>query len=46
LRFFAGLTIHQAAKMLGISTSTADADWAYAKAWLRVEMADDTAANQ
>lgn len=38
LRFFAGLTLPEAASALGISTSTADNDWAYAKAWLRVEM--------
>lgn len=38
LRFFAGLTNQQAAEVLGISTSTADNDWAYAKTWLRVEM--------
>jgi RNA polymerase sigma factor (TIGR02999 family) len=39
LRFFAGMTIQQAAATLGIADSTADADWAYAKAWLRVELA-------
>lgn len=39
LRFFAGLTKHQAADALGIHASTADLDWAYAKAWLRAEMA-------
>jgi RNA polymerase sigma factor (TIGR02999 family) len=38
LRFFAGLTNQQAADVLGVSTSTADNDWAYAKTWLRVEM--------
>jgi RNA polymerase sigma factor (TIGR02999 family) len=38
LRFFAGLTNEQAASALGIATSTADADWDYAKCWLRVEM--------
>jgi RNA polymerase sigma factor (TIGR02999 family) len=38
LRFFAGLTNVQAAEVLGISTSTADNDWAFAKTWLRVEM--------
>jgi len=43
LRFFAGLTIEQAAAALGIATSTADEDWAYAKCWLRVEMSGDTA---
>jgi RNA polymerase sigma factor (TIGR02999 family) len=36
LRFFAGLTIEQAAQALGISTSTADNDWAYARCWLRL----------
>lgn len=40
LRFFAGLSICQAAESLGISESTADADWAYAKSWLRLRMAD------
>jgi RNA polymerase sigma factor (TIGR02999 family) len=38
LRFFAGMTIRQAAAALGIAESTADADWAYAKAWLRLEL--------
>ena len=38
LRFFAGLTTEQAARVLGISTSTADNDWAYARCWLRLEI--------
>jgi RNA polymerase sigma factor (TIGR02999 family) len=38
LRFFAGLTIAEAAEALGISESTADNDWAYARSWLRLEM--------
>ena len=38
LRFFAGLSNDQAAAALGISPSTADNDWAYARAWLRLEM--------
>jgi DNA-directed RNA polymerase specialized sigma24 family protein len=38
LRYFAGLTTEQAAQALGISTSTADNDWAYAKSWLRLAM--------
>jgi RNA polymerase sigma factor (TIGR02999 family) len=38
LRFFAGLTIDEAAKLLGISASTANNDWAYARCWLRVEI--------
>ncbi len=39
LRFFAGLTNQQAAESLGVATSTVDADWAYVKCWLRVEIA-------
>ncbi|WP_171476163.1 sigma-70 family RNA polymerase sigma factor [Frigoriglobus tundricola] len=42
LRFFAGLTNEEAARVLGISPSTADNDWAYARAWLRLEMGADT----
>jgi RNA polymerase sigma factor (TIGR02999 family) len=38
LRFFAGLTISEAAQALGISESTADNDWAYARCWLRLEI--------
>jgi RNA polymerase sigma factor (TIGR02999 family) len=38
LRFFAGLTTEQAAGVLGISPSTADNDWAYARCWLRLEI--------
>jgi RNA polymerase sigma factor (TIGR02999 family) len=34
LRAFAGLTLPQAAEVLGISRRTADRDWAYARAWL------------
>lgn len=41
LRFFAGLTGEQAAEILGVSASTADRDWVFARAWLRREMAAD-----
>src|SRR5262249_32077696 len=34
LRFFAGLTLAEAAAALNISTATADRRWAYARAWL------------
>ena len=40
LRFFGGLSGDEAAAVLGISPSTADNDWAYARAWLRVELGD------
>jgi len=39
LRFFTGLTIAEAAQVLGVSESTADNDWAYARSWLRLEIA-------
>ena len=35
LRYFAGLTIAEAAAALGISPRTAGRHWAYARAWLR-----------
>jgi RNA polymerase sigma factor (TIGR02999 family) len=38
LRFFGGSTAKEAAAMLGISISTAERQWAYARAWLRREM--------
>jgi len=34
LRYFAGLTADEAAAALGISSSTADRQWAFARAWL------------
>ena len=34
LRFFAGLTMEEAAKVLQLSTPTAKRYWAYARAWL------------
>jgi RNA polymerase sigma factor (TIGR02999 family) len=36
LRFFAGFTAEQAAAALGVSLSTAEKDWVYARSWLRV----------
>ncbi|MEM6470172.1 MAG: sigma-70 family RNA polymerase sigma factor [Planctomycetota bacterium] len=38
LRFFAGLTIREAAQALDISTASAERYWAYARAWLHVEI--------
>ncbi|QDV32365.1 ECF-type sigma factor [Tautonia plasticadhaerens] len=38
LRHFAGLTGEQAAAALGISPTTADRHWAYARAWLQAEV--------
>lgn len=47
LRFFAGLSINEAAEALGISRTTAYDEWAYARAWLRCALdgaAEDPAA--
>lgn len=38
LRYFAGLTIPEAARTLNISTRTADRLWAYGRAWLHREL--------
>ena len=40
LRFFAGLTATQAAAALGVSISTVENDWAYARSWLRLRMGE------
>jgi RNA polymerase sigma factor (TIGR02999 family) len=41
LRFFAGLTLEQAAECLNISLSTAERGWRYARAWLYAAMSGD-----
>jgi RNA polymerase sigma factor (TIGR02999 family) len=41
LRYYAGLTLPQAAEALGISSSTADRQWAYARAWLHAELREN-----
>jgi len=38
LRYFIGMTIPEVADALGISTTTADRYWAYARAWLHAEL--------
>ena len=38
LRYFAGLTVEEAGKALGISTATAYRHWKYARAWLHSEL--------
>jgi RNA polymerase sigma factor (TIGR02999 family) len=40
LRYFAGLTLEEAAACLGISVSTAKRHWALARAWLFAELTD------
>ena len=38
MRFFAGLSIHETSRALGISLATVKRDWATARAWLYREM--------
>lgn len=38
LRFFGGLTIPEAATLLGVSHTTVESDWAFARAWIRREI--------
>ena len=38
LRYFVGMTFDETAEVLGIAVPTAKQWWAYARAWLRVEM--------
>ena len=37
-RFFGGMTIPETADLLGVSQSTVEADWRFAKAWLKREL--------
>jgi RNA polymerase sigma factor (TIGR02999 family) len=41
LRFFAGLSLGEAAEILGLSRSTAYEQWAYARAWLKCALQGD-----
>lgn len=43
LRFFAGLTLKDAAVSLGLAPRTADRQWAYARAWLYARLRQDDA---
>jgi RNA polymerase sigma factor (TIGR02999 family) len=43
LRFFAGMTIPEAAEALGISRATAERYWTYARVWLYCELDGDEA---
>jgi len=43
LRYFSGLTVPQVAEVLGVSVSTVDNYWAYARAWLRIELSSEAA---
>lgn len=40
LRFFGGLTVEDAAQVMGVSTSTVEGDWRAARAWLSMELSN------
>lgn len=44
LRYFVGMNFEEAAAAMGIAVPTAKQWWAYARAWLRVEMAGESKA--
>ena len=46
LRYFAGLSIPDAAQALGVSSRTADRLWAFARAWLLREIGGDVPGDQ
>jgi RNA polymerase sigma-70 factor (ECF subfamily) len=41
LRFFSGLSLEEAGKVLGVSIATAERDWQAARAWLFKELGGD-----
>jgi RNA polymerase sigma factor (TIGR02999 family) len=41
LRYYAGLSLEEAASAVGVSTATAYRHWAYARAWLRSELLNE-----
>lgn len=45
LHYFAGLTIEQAAEVLGLSPRTAYRSWSYARAWLYRRLTKDNSLN-
>ena len=41
LRFFAGLSLPEAAEIAGVSLATAERDWRFARSWLQRELGDE-----
>ncbi len=46
LRYFAGLTSGNAAKILGISPATAERYWDYSRSWLKLELSPENDSSQ
>jgi DNA-directed RNA polymerase specialized sigma24 family protein len=45
LRFFAGMSLGDAAAALGVPRRTADRHWAFARAWLHRQLSSDDPSN-
>lgn len=43
LRFYAGLSVEDTAKALGLSARTVKRHWSYARAWLHAQLSEDSA---
>ena len=46
MRFFAGLSVKEAAEVLGVAPNTVIRDWDFARAWLRRELSDTDRADR
>ena len=46
LRYFGGLTIEEAAEVLGVAPATVKRDWATARAWLYRELSRSEGAEE
>jgi RNA polymerase sigma factor (TIGR02999 family) len=42
LRYFAGLSVEEAAEVLGVGSATVKRDWAFARAWLREALSQES----
>ena len=42
LRYFAGLSVEETARVMGISPATVGRHWAFARAWLHRELSRET----
>ena len=46
MRFFGSLTVDETAAALGLSVSTVEREWRYARSWLYSELADGSGARK
>ncbi|MGI9471471.1 MAG: ECF-type sigma factor [Rubripirellula sp.] len=46
LRIFAGFSVEEAGKLLGMSRATAYRHWTYARAWLKTQLSHDSGSSE